>query len=58
MTEYLNWDEKVDKVSKKVVKFCEEKFIDDWWNDLLPKQRADIYRMFMGDDPITNWKEL
>lgn len=55
MKDYLDWDEKIDEITGKVIKFDEEKYVEDWWKTLLPRQKADVYRMYKGDDPIQDW---
>jgi hypothetical protein len=52
----LNWDEKIDKNTGEVVKFDEESYIKNWWDSLLPRQRADVWRTINWEDPIQAWK--
>lgn len=52
----MNWNEKKDK-SGNIIEFNEEKFVNDWWKNLLPKQQAGIYRSIQYEDPIDAWRK-
>jgi len=55
--EYWDWDEKLDTKTGKMVKFNELQFLNDWWNGLDERYKANVFRQYMGEDPIENWKK-